>query len=258
MNRMRMLLEVLPSLCLVLLLLIPTNVFAAGVVAYPLQSQVTLDARYTTTAEWNDAKEYSIEAASGPLLYYSMKYDTGYLYFMWDFVECTKPFSGNSTGYSNQVYIVLNPENKGTLDPTMYAVWSSGTYVSYARGTSSAEWTAEEPAPVDIQSRTQYTSSPHSISPHMIVEMRVALTFADLKSHLNGAIGFALGALDGFHGRAAEYPRGWRNTNPSTWGTLEFSQTPIPEFPSLVLALLVPFMIVIVAGKLSKKQARPQ
>lgn len=240
---------------LTLLMIMPFLHAQSDFVAPPLQNAVTLDGRYSSPTEWSDASELKIETgALGVGAYFSAKYDSNYLYTMWDFVEATKSFSGNTTvPYPNQMYAYVNPtgEDTTTVDKTMYRIFMFNGRLSatLSQGTPTGDWTEDTAAPGDIQSRQQFTSSPHSSMTHMVVELRIALTFGGIKSHMNGGIGLAIGFYDGSKDISYDYPGDWHSKNPSTWGTLEFSTEPIPEFPTALLPVLAVLVLIFVITK---------
>ena len=239
-----------------ILMIMPSLHAQADFVVPPLQNAVTLDGRFSNPSEWSDSLELSLESGvSGVVAYLNMKYDSNYLYLMWDFVECTKSFEGNSTvNYSNQVYFDMNPTNKATetLDSSMYSIVAFDAYQGayYQRGTTAGgDWTDNALAGADVQVRSQFTISPRRSSSHLIVEMRMALTLGNVKSNMDHDIGFAIGFYDAYHDVGASSPRGWRDKDPSTWGTLQFSTEPIPEFPAALLPVLAVLVLIFVITK---------
>jgi hypothetical protein len=247
----------------VLILVLP-NVYAVSIhpVAYPLITAVTLDGKYTSASEWNDTVELPVESGIETLAYFRAKYDSNYLYTLWDFVECRKAFNGNRTSYENQIVIYFDPLSlrSKTPDPSMYRlvvpcdIYQSEAWASH--GSASGGWTNFALTSIPGLSRkVQYTSSPHSAMIHMIMELNIPLTFADLKSHMQGTIGFALDFYDGRTGYEAWYPSEWNYQDPSTMGTLQYSQVAVPEFsPILVMSIsLVTLYILTMFRKRMRK-----
>ncbi|MGA2785801.1 MAG: hypothetical protein ABSF09_14005 [Candidatus Bathyarchaeia archaeon] len=233
-------------------------------VAYPLLNQVTVDGKYTSPREWNDTIVFEAVAGLGETVYFSAKYDSTYLYTIWDFPECKTSFTGSDTKGANQVLLYLNPLNKrsATVDNTMYriAAWEYGAPVARVSGSQGltgggwAEW-----AHIDghFLAALQYTSSPHSQTPHFVLELRIALTFANLKSATtNSSIGIALGWVDNFgNGFEVDYPSDYNYKDPSTWGTMSFSHMAVPEFPlSPTVPFLVTIFVTILACKIARKK----
>jgi len=233
-------------------------------VVYPLLNQVTVDGKYTSPREWNDTIVFEAVAGLGETVYFSAKYDSTYLYTIWDFPECKTSFTGSDTKGANQVLLYLNPLNKrsATVDNTMYriAAWEYGAPVARVSGSQGltgggwAEW-----AHIDghFLAALQYTSSPHSQTPHFVLELRIALTFANLKSATtNSSIGIALGWVDNFgNGFEVDYPSDYNYKDPSTWGTMSFSHMAVPEFPlSPTVPFLVTIFVTILACKIARKK----
>lgn len=221
------------------------KVYSQGLVAYPLQVAVNFDGRVTSATEWTDVDE--LELGIGTMegaAYFGAKYDANYLYMLYDFVECTTLFKGNTTVNPNQVFIYMNPSNKATstLDNSMYRifVFAYSQTPRISRGTASGEWTdTTASTSSDVSARAQLSKSPHSGQNHLVVEMRIALTFGDIKSNMAGGIGAAIGFFDGKTGAYAGYPSRWRALDPSSWTTMEFSVVAVPEFSSLMVLLPV-------------------
>lgn len=241
---------------MILLVLNPVHA-DSSFTAYPLQNPVNLDGRYTNANEWSDAGELALGIAlitDGA--YFSAKYDVNYLYTMWDFVECTTSFNGNDTYGANQVYIYLDPTNKGggTVDEGMWSilVYTSAGASAWARhGTSTGDWTDWNTHPLGIDARFQYTSSPHSPLTHLVVEIRFALSFAELRSGVqSGSIGASIGFYDGRTDRDGGYPSRWYYKDPSSWGTLEISQVPIPEFSAIAVPFAASLLLIFSVAKL--------
>ena len=226
--------------------------------AYPLQYPVNLDGRYTNQNEWSDVVEMPLDVGiSGTGAYFSAKYDSSYLYTMWDFIECRTPFSGNDTASENDVYMYLNPTNKPseTVDPSMWRILVASGYgvgAYFSRGTSDGDWTSwsrERTSEINVDSRYQYTSSPHSPLTHWIVEIRFALSGALKKVVAEGRMGVTINFYDGFNDVRGGYPHSWRYKDPSTWASLEFSQEVVPEFPAVALPLVTSILLIFSLAK---------
>lgn len=254
---------------LFLLLMTPLIYAQAGhPVAHPLKALVTLDGKHTTPSEWADTSEFEIEVGvRGPVAYFSVKYDSSYLYTMWDFIECRKAFNGNSTEkYPSQVLMYFDPLYKrtvGKVDTSMYRFAVLTGYlpagrVAASRGTGSGSWADWDSSNTQgITSRIQYTSSPHSQQSHMIAEIRVPLKFAELQSHVQGTIGVVLRFSDRWTHVYAEYPATWDEKDPSSWGNLEFSQTPMPELAAAFAPLLMSLLSITALGTTCRLQQSP-
>jgi len=157
-------------LALLFTLILASNEPAAAqdyIRAFPLAVPVTLDGKYTSPAKWSDTSELQPETEIGVVAFFSAKYDPDYLYAMWDFAECTRL---QKTSF--------------TVDESMYRVAAlfayTGGEIYTARGTATGEWTTWNPQiGAAISTRVQRTSSPHKAMNHCVMEVRVALTFAD-------------------------------------------------------------------------------
>lgn len=237
--------------------------------SYPLTNSVTLDGRYTTPNEWNDTSELQLDVgATTGAAYFSSKYDSNYLYTIWDFVECRTYFAGNKTNSPNQVVMNLDPSDRGVLDDSLYAIAvvavgssSVGTpfagSVSVSRGTSNG-WTKWGPQPSTnpISTEIQYTSSPHSSASHLVVEVRIDLTFADLKSHLSSSrIGYSMVMHDFWTNAHPAYPSHYDINTPSSWGWLDFMQVPIPEFDVIAVPLIMSLLVAALVTR--RRHKRP-
>jgi len=233
-------------------------------VASPLTTQVTLDGRYTTASEWTDTSEFPIEVGvRGVVAYFSVKYDAASMYSIWDFVECQKMFPGNQSNgyYPNQVVMYLDPLSKQTsnsVDPSMYRIdvftgsVPTGT-VRVSKGTNSGGWADWDSSNVGISNRVQYVSSSHSSVSHMILELKIPLTFATLKAQIPGKIGIGIEFSDYWTEVHANYPSSWGWKDPSSWGTLDFASAPIPEFSFTSVSLILSVLSVAVLFRLRKR-----
>jgi len=231
--------------------------------AYPTITNVTIDGRITNRSEWRDTTEFAVEEGNKTIAYFRAKYDTDYLYTLFDFLECSQPFKGNSTYWGNQVYLYFDPLSvrSSSPDPSMYgiSVYCDSSTIFVCEGDASGGWTPFYQTNVTGMFRkVRYAPSPHSEARHMIMELRIPLLFASLKSHMQGTIGFAFGLYDGRTDTEVWYPSEWQwkeGRVPSTMGTLEYSQIPIPEFsPTLVMSIsMVVLCVFVIARKRCKK-----
>jgi hypothetical protein len=79
----------------------------------------------------------------------------------------------------------------------------------------------------------------------MIVETRIALSFANLKTQVPGTIGLFLYMKDATHSDlAANYPVDANFKIPSTWGSVKTTLVPIQEFPVAVPVFLLALLVV--------------
>ncbi len=244
-------------------LLMMSHAFAApALIAYPLLNQVMLDGAYSSATEWSDADELALSSGiSGVVAYFSAKYDSDFLYTMWDFIECQTPFTANAAiMQSTRIVLLLNPSNVASnkLDTTMYDVIyapSHGQTAYVARGLDTGQWTVPQVSGVDITVRGQYTTSPHFASNHLVVELSIATTFGNIKSYMGSGVGAAIMFNDERTGIVALYASpSFKMIDPSSWGRLNFSQVPIPEFQPPFVYAIVPLALVFVA--VLKRQAR--
>jgi hypothetical protein len=236
-------------------------------VAYPLAAPVVLDGQYTSASEWSDTSELPIElGVRGTVAYFSVKYDANNMYSIWDFVECQKMFDGNQSNgnYPNQVLMYLGPLSKQTstsVDPSFYRIdVFTGTLtgkVEVSKGTSSGGWTDWDSSNVGISQRIRYVSSAHAAVSHMILELKVPLTYANLKAQIPGKIVAAIDFSDYWTEVFADYPFRWHYKDPSSWGVLDFVSAPIPEFPMTSVPLILSVLSVFVLLRLRRRPVPP-
>jgi hypothetical protein len=243
----------------------PTSGQLNSPVAYPLQNKVTIDGKYTNPTEWNDTIPLKLVGGLGQEGYFMAKYDSNYLYTMWDFPECKTSFTGSETKDANEVIFYINALNKYTtiVDDTMYRIdaWDDSpphARVSGSQGLAAGGWASW--AHLDgtgyFTTNIQYTSSPYSQTPHMILELRIALTFAGLKSATtSNSIGVGIEFGDNSNDFFLDYPSNWNYKDPSTWGTLTFSHTTVPEFPlGSTVPILTSILLTILASRMAIKK----
>ncbi|MGA2462085.1 MAG: hypothetical protein ABSF82_11770 [Candidatus Bathyarchaeia archaeon] len=232
-------------------------------VLYPLVNLVILDGTYTTAKEWSDTIALPMEAGvSGIVGYFAAKYDSNYLYVVWDFVGCQAPYGG--TDDRNEVGMYLDPSNQksNSLNQNVYRldfadVGGFLVNIYASEGTSSGGWTDWTTyTGTDIKAALSYSFSPNSKTTHMIVEARIALAFASLKTHVPGTIGLYLYMKDATHtDLAADYPGDANFKIPSTWGSLQTTSVPISEFPEVVPVLLLALLVVATFLRRTRKSS---
>lgn len=232
-------------------------------VLYPLVNLVILDGRYTTAKEWSDTIAFPLKAGvSGNVGYFTAKYDSHYLYVIWDLVDCQAPYGG--TDDRNEVGMYLDPSNQksNSLNQNVYRldfadVGGFLVYIYASQGTSSGGWTdwTSYTGP-EIKAALSYSSSPNSKTPHMIVETRIALAFASLETHVPGTIGLFLYMKDATHSDLeADYPGDANFKIPSTWGSVQTTSVPISEFPGVVPVLLLAVFVVTTFLRRTRKSS---
>ncbi len=262
---------------LVLNALLIIAMFGASLVAYPLegtvsavppvlnlylaQRPVAIDGSASGT-EWTDALEVKLlpwkgnaSYASGEA-YWFAKHDGQFMYALFDFVS-ERAFRANEWGQLQwdksheaapvpQLHDwVLLIEWKGPGQPTANSL-------EVGSGTGPGRYQLA-PVPESIQTAAGISASSKSATPHVVIEMKIALS--DLgPGDSNGIWGFAAAAIGGWDGRAEyaamdlEYPAD-NDNNPNSWGELKQVEVPIPEFPLAALILGAAIIGVLVIAK---------
>jgi len=228
-------------------------------ISYPAVNPVKIDGKFTAASEWNDTAQVPLSyGTQGVVGYFASKYDSQFIYFVWDFVADNKVFHGNSTiVYPDQVCLWFDISNDRTDRPgeNDYNVCvmntgsgSTGVQVYLSRGTGS-DWSSWSET-TEFSSRSLLTASPNSDKPHLVYEFRMPVTFANIKSHMRDyGVGFATEVWDGNTRVNAYLPSNISYDSPRTWATLTFSSIAIPEFfsqPVLVSSLILLLAVVAI------------
>ena len=87
----------------------------------------------------------------------------------------------------------------------------------------------------------------------MILELKIPLTFANLKTQIPDKIGIAIEFSDYWREVFADYPSNWDWKDASSWGTLDFASAPIPEFSFTSVPLILSVLSVIGLLRLKKQ-----
>ncbi len=260
---------------LVLNALLIIAMFGASLVAYPLertvsavppvlnlplaQRPVTVDGSAAGT-EWTDALEVKLlpwkgnsSFASGEA-YWMAKHNGTFMYALFDFVS-ERTFRTDEWGQlqwdkKHDAEIATGPDDwvlliqwKGIGQPTSYF---------FAVGTGTGRDIAA-PVPESVQSAAGMSASPKSSTPHVVIELKIALTELG-PGDANQVWGFAAAAIGGWDGTNSgalmdlEYPAD-NDNNPSSWGELKQVEVPIPEFPLAALILGTAIIGVLVIAK---------
>ena len=231
--------------------------------SYPAVNPVKIDGKFTTASEWNDTAQVPFYGTQGVVGYFASKYDSQFIYFVWDFVEDNEVFYGfhgdSTIVYPDQVCLWLDISNDKTdrPDENDYNICvvntgrsSTGVQVYLSRPLPlGSSWSSSQET-TEFSSGSLLTASPNSDKPHLVYEFRMPVTFADIKSHMqDGGVGFATEVWDGNTRVDVYLPSNISYVSPHTWATLTFSSIAIPEFfsqPVLVSSLILLLAVVAI------------
>jgi hypothetical protein len=194
-----------------------------------LTNPVTIDGKWTTATEWTDGYEMPSPACN-----WRLKYDTDSLYVLSDFFGVNESFP---TGYDAAwVYIDTLGNGGSAPDKDDYAFSiqpSLSNSLVMEQGTGS-DWSIVAPN-FNGASSVDASNDPYGSSPHPIYEFKIPMSIfpANVKSAK-----MRLSTEAPFQGWY-DWPIYSDRSDPSTWGDVAFSSTPIPEFSQLSLVPLI-------------------
>ena len=205
------------------------------ITCHPLIRPVTIDGKWTTPEEWNDALAMPLyrpvsSQLNGTGSFYA-KHDNGYVYVAIDFVSDLQNNANDGAG----VFFDANHDSGSRANVDDYAFglsWTTGSSSKFImwRGTGSG-WQSAGGKYVELEpvsgsmAASSLSSSPLSSNPHMIYEFRVPKTILS-RNYLT--IGFMVGAYHNPSGRSPpelilNWPRDGLSDVPGRWGELTLS-----------------------------------
>lgn len=241
------------------------------VTCYLLTQSVTIDGKWSSATEWNDAPEIQMLLVpeqpyegttidANALGYFRVKHDATTLYILGESlvhtdVEYTSTLV-TRTAMGDYVMLFLDPlYNQGktpqTDDYTFIASYVSPSYTTIMTWKGDgAKWTTTGPVQgVQVMVGLDTGNSPHGLHPHATFEMSIPLSLIPASQS-----GFFIRFSDVDEGEMVWYTYYWpgptqaqQALDPSSWGTLTISSTPIPEFPSWFIAVVAAFAVLISA-----------
>jgi hypothetical protein len=224
-----------------------------------LTKPVTVDGKWTAADEWSDAVVITLincncssVTANG---YLYAKHDPSNFYFLIDFASSTV-----LDGQHDNMDVFLDPlHNGGTVpqsDDRVFVVGTSGGVMNVGAGVS--QWSLNNPLPEGVKVVFSMAGSSNRAQPHEIVEFMVPFS---MFSGMQSTIGFSVAAGHGSVGSSefslALWPANRQRDNPSTWGEVAMSSTPIPEFSS-VWSVIAATLLVSVTLTWSRRRASPK
>lgn len=228
-----------------------------GVIMTPFtESPPTIDGRWTTPTEWNDASETLVTSGSDQI-YLRVKHDRDFVYVMIDVI--TEQLTTATSKYGTQILFDTNNDggytrNTDDLRFPTYAFYENGldktsptdpaniSGNTIDSGVGSEGW-RDVPSPSNYQKRLGFSSTNDPYEPgrdHLIAEYKIPLLFL----HKNDRYGFGIYYWSGDTTSTASSPKkltvwppGLDRNVPDTYGTLQAAQNTITTPP-------VPFISV--------------
>jgi hypothetical protein len=248
---------------------IPVSASIGAPVTCPLSTQaVTIDGKWTSTTEWTDAPEIQMPVAMGNGAgYFRVKHDATTLYILGESLVDTAVEYNSTAGVGDSLSVFLDTTyNQGTA-PQMddyrfiaYYVSASDTQIMTRKG-DGMQWVTSVPVQgVHAMVGLDSGNSPHMPHPHVSFEMSIPLSLIPPSQF-------------GFFIRLDDSMIWWSNSDqatmmhfywpgptqaqqgidPTSWGTLTISSTPIPEFASSWLIAFVTVFVVAVFARVHRK-----
>ena len=222
-----------------------------------LQTQVVVDGKWSSPEEWADASETPMVALKGNgTAYLRTKHDSTNLYVLVDFVSSRYNLS-ESVQIKSLFLSFDSRHDDGTLPKNddfqlnAYAPKQAGDNIRWGtdkggwEGLSGPSWELK-PESIKIERSPNSAFDPYSMSGHLDWEVVIPLTFFN-----SSTVGFQVYITEGetlfglkYPGQALVWPEGppvttRTNDNPTTWGDLTFSASPIPEFPPVAVPVIL-------------------
>jgi hypothetical protein len=203
-----------------------------------LTNPVTIDGKWTSANEWEDAFEVSIGFVKGSgEAYFKGKHDQNYLYALIDFV------SDKASQVNDWTALAIDPSRTLLSAPQrddflLVGRWNSPNdfleAIAWGTGTAWGAPSVELTGGFSVASSRSADNDPYSASPHLIYEFQVPM------SKLKAIIGIQAVASDGEENMGA-----WPMVpmeDPSNYAYLTFSSEVVSEF--LMVSLTLPFVFV--------------
>jgi len=249
---------------LILAVLLPTCLAhqGANLGCWLLQTQVTVDGKWSSSEEWTDTSETPMFPLKGNgTAYIKTKHDSTNLYILVDFVSShytRSEFTLNALfltfdgrhddgALPKKDDFQLNAYASGQTRRGPYIRW--GTDKGGWEGISGPSW---DPKPESIKIEWSWNSTfdPYIASDHLVWELSIPLTFFN-----SSTVGFQVHIYEGEAlfdlqdpGQALTWPEGspisgeeltHKNSDMRQLGDLTLSASPIPEFPPVAVPVIL-------------------
>jgi hypothetical protein len=216
-----------------------------------LADPVTIDGKWTTSSEWNDAFEMSIAFVKGSgEAYFKAKHDQNYLYALVDFVSDT------ASQANDWAAIAMDVNNDGgatpqTDDLIVMGRWNSATdligVMTAGTGTAWGSWGGLTTG-FKVASSTDAGNDPYSASSHLIYEFQVPM------SKLNpSGTGIEAVASDREENMGA-WPLNPMEV-PSGFAYMTYSTEVLPEFSMVALTLPLPLAAAVLVLRFTRRRS---
>lgn len=208
-------------------------VYYSEILAPSSTNAVTIDGKWTTPDEWNDAVEVPMEYSpwgdhnANGTTYLKVKHDGSYLYVLVDYVSDTTPYSPGIGYWWEGVSVCFDPERNGGWKPQsddyLYNIGvATGQQYKAKVEVSGGKWNwpsqtdTSEIIQKSIVFSSDTTNDPYTTAKHSIYEFKIPLP--DKKE-----VGFFVSAAD--HGAMSymTWPGKTWDGNPQAWGVLKLS-----------------------------------
>jgi hypothetical protein len=206
-----------------------------------LTEPVTIDGKWTSTTEWNDAPETQIVALKRAVVvgYFRCKHDATYLYILAEFLTDTDTEYDQTSRRGDSMEVMIDTLHNGgnSTSPDDYYFFAMYVNASYTRhyafqGNASAihpkGWTIHE-LEFEAMINLDTENSPHPPHPHVTGEFKIPLSLIP-----GQVIGFYI-QMNYMQQRSEEqlfrtqpvWPaEGWTEV-PSSWGDVTISSSPL-------------------------------
>ncbi len=214
----------------------------------PSLNEVTIDGKWTSPEEWDDAIEYPIKFGFTEYIfgYFLLKDDNKSLYILIDY----SPDFTLDDGDSGRVRFDTKGDGANSPQYDDYEIsleWNEGVLNTKIRQGNGTDWIINNDIHMDISamSTNDVENNPHSKNPHMIYEFDISKDFIGNKSE----IGFSASSIDWSVERARaleqsrnkipryiSFPIYSNHLKPSTWAKLSLStpyEKPSPSSASI-------------------------
>lgn len=233
-----------------------------------LTETVTIDGKWTTTTEWNDAVEIQMLVAEGNGVgYFRVKHDATSLYILGESLVDTAVEYNSTAGMGDYMSVFLDTlYNQGKAPQTddyrftAYYVSASNTAMKTWKGDGTNWITASTVQGMQAMVSLDTGNSPHGPHPHVTFEMNIPLSLIPASP-----FGFFIrlddstiwwSESDAAYAMHFFWPNGGtadQTVDPSSWGAMTISGTPIPEFSSSWLIAVVAVFAVLVFARVYKR-----
>ena len=203
---------------------------------YRLISTPVIDGNWTTADEWTDAEEKELDGSL--TVYFRIKWgsvdSTVYQYILVDFINdttdnATDAFSICIDGHHDDGSSPQTDDYRIDLVGHSF----SGLHVYQGNGTGWEEISTYHWG-TDLVIVNDISRSPASSTPHWIAEFKINSTWTDLLNNFC----IRVAAYDASGGGNQVWPDSTSSV-PNDWGATTTKFTQIPEFPSIILVLLM-------------------